>query len=236
MKPTVLLFDIDGTLLHCDHAGRRAMEFAFREVTGKSEGLDFSFAGMTDRKIVGQALARTNHPAHARADLRERFIDEVLGLYLERLAEELRQAEHYRVLPGVEALLKRLVGQVNIALGLGTGNVEAGAELKLAQGGLDRYFEFGGFGSDHEERAELLRIGVERGCARLGRPREECSVLVIGDTPKDVEAAEAIGVPCLGVCTGNFGAEELYAAGATWVAESLDAAVIRHVFPKLDLS
>lgn len=86
--------------------------------------------------------------------------------------------------------------------------------MKLERGGLHERFAFGGFGSDHEDRAQLLAIGAERGAAQLGRPLRECRIIVIGDTPRDVAAARAIGAECLGVGTGRHDAASLLASGA----------------------
>jgi phosphoglycolate phosphatase-like HAD superfamily hydrolase len=128
------------------------------------------------------------------------------------------------VLPGVPEILARLKERGGCAVGLGTGNIRRGAEIKLARGGLHQHFAFGGFGCDHEDRAELLRIGAERGAARLGRPRAACRVVVSGDTVRDVQAALAIGAACIGVGTGGIALAELLQAGATAVCADLRSA------------
>jgi phosphoglycolate phosphatase-like HAD superfamily hydrolase len=112
-------------------------------------------------------------------------------------------------------LLERLAGYEHVALGLGTGNVERGAQIKLGRARLGRHFSFGGYGSDSAERAELLRAGAERGAARLGVSVVTCRVVVIGDTPRDVAGAQAIGADCLAVGTGGHEAAALQALGAT---------------------
>ena len=109
----------------------------------------------------------------------------------------------------------------HLALGLGTGNVEAGARAKLARVALDGAFAFGGFGDDHEDRALLVRAGAERGAARLDRPLDACRVVIIGDTPRDVAAARAIGAECLAVATGGATAEVLRAAEPTRLVADL---------------
>jgi phosphoglycolate phosphatase-like HAD superfamily hydrolase len=110
----------------------------------------------------------------------------------------------------VDAALSR----AGVAVGLGTGNVREGARIKLSRVGIHDRFAFGGFGCDHENRVELIRHGARSGAARLGVPLEDCRVVVIGDTPKDVDAAKGIGARCIGVGTGNFTPEALLAAGA----------------------
>src|SRR5690606_24512845 len=109
-----------------------------------------------------------------------------------------------------------------LAVGLGTGNVRAGARLKLERGGLWDLFDFGGFGCDAEARDALLGVGRERGAARLGKAHpDRVPMLIIGDTPRDVAAAHVIGARCLAVATGRFGPEELAQAGADDVVDSL---------------
>lgn len=210
MKPTILLFDIDGTLVTTGGVGHRALERAFEQVYGRSDAFAHTrFDGMTDRAIVRrglEAIGRT--PTEA-------AIDAALPVYLEVLAEEVARADprRYRVHPGmteaVDAALQR-----GMAVGLGTGNIKEGARLKLARVGLYERFAFGGFGCDHEDRTELVRRGALRGAQALGLPLEQCRVVVIGDTPKDVTAAMGIGAECIGVGTGSFSPAQLLACGA----------------------
>ncbi|HYQ16403.1 MAG TPA: HAD hydrolase-like protein, partial [Polyangiaceae bacterium] len=117
---------------------------------------------------------------------------------------------HVGVFEALQAARER-----GMALGLGTGNVLEGARLKLEHVGLYHHFGFGGFGSDHELRVELIRKGAERGAASLGQPLNACRVVIIGDTPKDIDAARGIGAESIGVGTGSFSAAELRAHGAT---------------------
>ncbi|MBS2018562.1 MAG: HAD family hydrolase [Deltaproteobacteria bacterium] len=215
MRHTVFLFDIDGTLILTGGAGRKAMESAFRDVYGNKgpPSLKFHFGGMTDRAIVRTAV-RT---IEGEPDPDAATIDAVLDAYVARLALEVERSDSYRVLPGVTEVLARLraLDTSRVAIGLGTGNVRRGAYTKLARGALGDAFAFGGFGCDHEERAELLRVGAMRGAAALGVPLGECRVVVIGDTPKDVAAALAIGADCVAVGTGGFEVAELVGLGAT---------------------
>lgn len=202
-RPTVLLFDIDGTLIDTGGVGRVAMEAAVAAITNLHAKMEFSFGGMTDRAIVRQTLVRMGQAA-SDAD-----IDRVIALYVELLAEQLPKSTRYRILPGVRALLERLSSANGCAIGLGTGNVKAGAQLKLDHGGLFSSFAFGGFGCDHEDRAALLAVGAERGARTLGVRRDECRVVVIGDTLRDIDAARKIGAECIAVATGGASIEQL---------------------------
>jgi phosphoglycolate phosphatase len=218
MRPTVFLFDIDGTLISTGGAGRRSMEGAFRDLHGASgvAAIEFSFAGMTDRAIVRTGLrALEGHP------LDDAAIDRVLDAYLVRLGDEVRRTETYRVHPGVTSILEWLPKTARTAIGLGTGNIRKGAYAKLARGALDGSFAFGGFGCDAEDRTELLRVGAQRGAAALGAPIAECRVVVIGDTPKDVAAAHGIGAECIGVGTGGFEPSALRDLGAHHAFDTL---------------
>jgi phosphoglycolate phosphatase-like HAD superfamily hydrolase len=222
-RPTVLLFDIDGTLVDTGGAGRAAMEAAFARATGVSGKLEFPFGGMTDRGIVRQALHRAGR------DASDREIDGVIAIYVTLLADEMPRAHRYRILPGVPALLDELAGTGNCAIGLGTGNVRAGAELKLARGGLYSHFAFGGFGCDHEDRSELLAIGAERGARRLGVTRDACRVVVIGDTLRDIEAGRKIGAECVAVATGGVSIEILTTGRPDALLPDLSANVAKSV-------
>ena len=108
-----------------------------------------------------------------------------------------------------------------MGVGLGTGNVLAGARIKLSRVGIFEKFAFGGFGSDAEDRGALIRRGAERGAEHLKVPLAECRVVVIGDTPKDVDAAVSIGAESIGVGTGGFSKDELSQHGATHAFDSL---------------
>ena len=223
-RPTVYLFDIDGTLISTGGAGRRAMEGAFTDMHGAAgrAALEFSFAGMTDRAIVRNGLAALEHHAPDAA-----AIDRVLDGYLVRLANEVDQTTTYRVHPGVPDVLAWLKGVQQIALGLGTGNVKKGAYRKLARGALDTSFGFGGFGCDAEDRTELLRVGAGRGAEALGVALTDCRVVVIGDTPKDVAAAHGIGADCIGVGTGGFEPRALLELGAHTAFANLEEDGVR---------
>jgi phosphoglycolate phosphatase-like HAD superfamily hydrolase len=216
----VYLFDVDGTLVSAGGAGRRAFE---RAVADRCGGLDGALAGlrldgMTDRLIVREALRILSQPFD------DTFCDALLERYVEHLASEIH-GPGYAVLPGVVEALEGLRAR-GALVALCTGNVVAGAKLKLARGGVDRYFDWGasavcGFAADGEERERVVRAALRRTCERLGRTIAPAEALVIGDTPRDVSAAHAAGIPVLAVATGRYAEAELRAAGADHVAPSL---------------
>lgn len=217
MRPTVLLFDIDGTLITTGGAGRRSMDRAFERVTGHPGAIaNIPLDGMTDRLIGRAGLTAVGH------EVTEAAIDAVLAAYLEVLAEEVAKvpAERYRVHRGMREAVRSATQQGH-AVGLGTGNLRAGAKIKLDRVELHASFGFGGFGCDAEARAELIRIGAERGAASLGVDVSECRVVVIGDTPRDVAAATAIGAETIGVGTGRFSPDELRESGARFAFNDL---------------
>jgi phosphoglycolate phosphatase-like HAD superfamily hydrolase len=216
LKPTVLLFDIDGTLIETGGAGRRSIERAFERRFGRRDACaSFPFGGMTDRAIVRSGLGAIGEAAT------EEAIDDLIAVYLEVLADEMARAADCRLHRGIEPALDA-ARAARCAIGLGTGNVREGARLKLERVGIYDRFAFGGFGSDHEIRPELLRVGAERGARALGAPLAACRVVVIGDTPKDVAAAQAIGAECVAVATGSFTAAALAACGPEHVFRDLD--------------
>jgi phosphoglycolate phosphatase-like HAD superfamily hydrolase len=216
---TVYLFDIDGTLLTCGGAGRKALERTFHALHERADALEsFKLDGMTDRAIARQALQAIGREPTPES------IDLVLARYVEFLDEEIAkiEASKYRVHDGMHDAVAA-ARKLGAAVGLGTGNIRHGAMLKLKRVGLHEAFAFGGFGDDHEQRPELIRKGAQRGVEQLGLKWDEARVLVIGDTPADVAAAHAIGGKCLAVATGRFSVAELRAAGADWAFESLVA-------------
>ena len=219
-RPTVLLFDIDGTLVTTGGVGRRAVERAFERAHGRADACSLiRFDGMTDRSITRLGLEAIGVAPTDEA------IDQVLDIYLGELQAELLLStpETYRVHVGVPEALAAASAR-GMALGLGTGNLERGARLKLEHVGLYHHFDFGGFGSDHELRVDLIRTGALRGAQRLGVPVSACRVVVIGDTPKDIDAARGIGAESIGVGTASFSAQQLLEHGATYAFDDLLAA------------
>ncbi len=217
----VLLFDVDGTLVHAGGAGRRAVERALAIHVGQLDRslVGLRLDGMTDRLIVREVLRALGRPFD------DALCDRVLGDYVRFLREEIH-GPGYRVLPGVAALLGALRRR-GATMGLCTGNVEEGARVKLSRGGLDGYFGWGGeaicgFAADGEARERIVEAALRRAARRLGRPVRPDEALVIGDTPRDVEAAHRTGVAVLAVASGRFSVEELRACGAEQVLRSFE--------------
>jgi phosphoglycolate phosphatase len=212
--PTLLLFDVDGTLL-----GRASTEHAtaLREALHEVHGLDREFrwpiaaAGRTDGEIARLLLLAAGVDAERiderAADVRQATIAAYAGLCPDSLTDH--------VLPGIADLLDQLSGRDDVALSLVTGNFEPVARLKLARAGLGRFFPAGqgGFGSDSEDRAALPPIARRR-AGRDGVPFPRERTIVIGDTPRDIACARADGLRCVAVATGPHPAEDLGEADA----------------------
>lgn len=203
----LVLFDIDGTLLLSDGAGRRAIHRALREVFGATGPTDYFFDGKTDPQIVRELMRLAGHgDAHIDAQM-----ETLLARYLECLHEELRApGRRPYTLPGVPQLLDVLEGKPNVILGLLTGNLEEGANAKLRAVGLDPgRFRIGAYGSDHEQRPELPGIALARTKSQLGIDVTGGAVVVIGDTPADLTCGKSLGAGAIGVATGRHSVEEL---------------------------
>ena len=213
----IYLFDIDGTLIAAHGAGRRAFERALVEACDLRDGLaGIKLDGKTDPLILHEAFAAAGRPAPTDDD-RAR----VFAAYLTHLDAELTGGE-YQILPGVERALAHLEG-LGVHLGLQTGNLEAGARRKLEQGRLWHRFSFGGYGSDAHAREELVAIAIERGHTHARRRVPMDDIWVLGDTPRDIQAAHASGARAVGVATGSFSEAELRTAGADLVVPTLEA-------------
>jgi phosphoglycolate phosphatase-like HAD superfamily hydrolase len=214
VEPWLLLFDIDGTLVDTGGKGMSALKKTAIEVFG-SDGPPLDLAGSTDLGIIENLYV--HFQVEPSSELTHRFF-EIYHKYLEESLEA-NPAEG-KVLDGVFELLENLAGQ-NAQLGLLTGNTALGAEIKLRHYGLHHHFPFGAYGSDRADRNLLGHIALERALAVTGKKFTTDRILIIGDTPKDIACAHAIGAKCLAVATGHFTAEQLEQAGADWVLGSL---------------
>lgn len=213
------LFDIDGTLVDTGGAGMTALIEATREIFGH-DGPDLDLAGSTDLGVIANILD------HFQIEPTLERIDAYFQIYLNRLDWQLTHGGHPgRVLGGAEELLRHLSDRQDAAIGLLTGNIAEGAAVKMRHYGLAHYFQFGAYGSDHADRNQLGPIALQRASLHTGRTFTAEETWVIGDTPKDIACAHAIGARCLAVATGRFTAAELTASGADRVVESLDEAM-----------
>jgi phosphoglycolate phosphatase-like HAD superfamily hydrolase len=210
----LLLFDVDQTLISTGGAGIRALNRAFQKLYSVENAMEGILPhGKTDPGIIREILH--SHPIPAIGDGFPTSLTAVLESYIEFLDDEIGSTPSYKILPGIESLLSTLAGRSDIAIGLATGNVEAGARIKLERGNLNRYFPFGGFGSDSENRTELVRHGAGKAAAYLGRTPDPADVFVIGDTPRDIFAGREAGFLTVGVATGKYSKAELAESGAT---------------------
>lgn len=216
---TLLLFDIDGTLLDTRGAGAGALLDATEEVLGlareKIPPLDL--AGATDGAVVRKLFSDAGQP------LERARVEAFQKCYLARLEARLHHAEFPgRLLNGVTTLLPRLAEETHFSIGLLTGNWRAGARLKLERFGIHSHFVDGGFGDDGEHRNDLGPVAVRRMESATGRSFAPHQVIVIGDTPKDIACAHAMGARCLAVATGVFAHASLLPFAAWQVLDSLE--------------
>ena len=211
----IILFDIDMTLIRSHGAGRGAMNKAFAKTFGLEGATDgVSFDGRTDRAIFDEIIA-----IHHLGRDPETAYEKTCAAYLSELGASLDEHRGY-ALPGVEALLPKL--QVSHgAIGLATGNMRQGAQIKLAHYNLWQWFSGGGFGGDTPVRSELVAAGIRDMAAVLGINADPSDTIVIGDTPLDVDAAQKAGARALAVATGSYTVEALRKTNAEWVLEDL---------------
>ena len=213
MRPTLALFDIDGTLVDSGGAGRLGLEASFRAVFGLDDISDpvsrIRFDGKSDPTIIADIAQAAGLP---KGEVETRYA-ELQHAYLEALRAQLALPNpRRRVLPGVLPLLERLAARPDVSLGLITGNIEEGARVKLEAFGLNRYFVDGGFSSDHPERSEIARIAYQKLSRRAGFRFSPDRVVVFGDTELDVACAKANGFRAIAVASGGAPRDRLLAA------------------------
>jgi len=213
VNPSLILFDVDGTLVDTAGAGKRAMERVFRERLGLAaltpDSAGVRFAGRTDTQILGDLAA-------ANGIVPERFAAELPGLrdsYIDALRREMARPDpRRRTMPGIPPLLRALDRRTDAHLGLLTGNLEAGARIKLEPFGLNRFFPGGGFGSDHPDRREVAKRAWIELREITGIAFEPWQVFVVGDTEHDVDCARFNGFHAIAVESAWVSREALEAS------------------------
>jgi len=213
----LLLFDIDGTLLRAEDATHKAMDKAFHDIFGnKAATKDISFVGRTDPELFQDAAEKI---------LGRRLNDEeyaaLVKTYLKLLPEELKQCP-FHLMPGVKELLPVLAGREEVLLGLETGNLEPSAYMKLKRGDIAQYFLFGGFGSDSEDRTELILKAIQRSRKHNGGIIPGDNIYIIGDSTHDIIAGKNCGANTIAVSTGKVDKAKLIAAGPTCMLADLN--------------
>jgi phosphoglycolate phosphatase len=202
-KKRLLLFDIDGTLIHSGGAGVHALKSAFTERFGIDDDLhDIEIAGMTDSGIVVSILNKHKIPAT------NENVSAFLDSYVHFLSLELPRRKG-KLLPGVLELLQQLKSRPHLVLALLTGNVSRGAQLKLEHYGVWHFFEFGAFADDHRDRNRLGHFARARAKEKHGREFTASEIDVIGDTPRDIACGRALGARTIAVATGTWNRDEL---------------------------
>jgi phosphoglycolate phosphatase-like HAD superfamily hydrolase len=212
-----VLFDIDGTLLVTGGAGGVAWQRAFEELHGvEADIAEHTDAGMTDPEIAAivfrEVIGREGSPEER---------SKAIGCYLKHLPDAVAESAGYRVMPGIEGLLPRLI-EDGILLGLVTGNIEAAAHIKLARARLNRFFSFGGYGSDSADRTAVTEAALGRGALVSGGTLADGNCIAVGDTPRDVKAGHGAGIAVAGVATGSYSVTALSEAGADWALETVE--------------
>jgi phosphoglycolate phosphatase len=213
---TAVLFDIDGTLIDTGGAGARSWQRAFLEMYGVPADITrFSEVGMTDPVVARQTFVGT-----LGREPRDGELAPLIASYVRALPQEVAESDGYRVLRGVDQLIPMLSARGTV-LGLVSGNVEGAARIKIERAGLNRYFPFGGYATDSADRVELTRAAIARAHEFRGARLDPGRIFVVGDTPRDVEAAHGAGVVAVAVATGEYTVAELEKTGADHVLADL---------------
>jgi phosphoglycolate phosphatase len=212
-----VLFDIDGTLIDTGGAGARSWRWAFERLHGvQADITKSSSAGMTDPDVAMRTFEAVLGRPPSDHELARLF-----AWYVYRLQDEVAVSDGYRVLGGVVESLDRLIDQ-GVVLGIVSGGLEGSARIKLERGHLNRYFPVGAYGTDSRDRHEITRVAIARVSTMHGRDIEPTEVMVVGDTPLDVDAAKAVGAVSLAVASGSYTVDELRSSGADLVLKSLE--------------
>lgn len=213
---TLLLFDIDGTLIDSGGAGSRALAIAFENVFSIKDAFrHISMAGKTDVQIIKEALNLYD------LSCEDGVVPLLVQSYINHLGREMINSEKH-IKPGVFDILGKVDETEGYWAGLLTGNIEEGARIKLDSFGLSDYFMCGAFGSDDENRNKLLPVALKKFNGSTGLDMSYSDCIVIGDTPRDVECSKPYGAKAVAVATGPYSYESLLRTDADLVLESLE--------------
>ncbi len=214
----LILFDIDGTLLSLRGAGKGSFRRGLEDVYGTAGPIEgWDFGGKTDRLLCHELLGAAGLPAHEI----EAGVDQAISRYLGYLEEAL--ADHpVHVHPGIPELLDHLAADTRVTLGLLTGNVAAGAKLKLAAVGLADYFRLGSYGCDSANRRDLPAVAIARAAALTGTTYAGKEVVIIGDTPHDIDCGKVLSNRTIAVATGSFSQEALQVHAPDFLFDTLE--------------
>jgi phosphoglycolate phosphatase len=224
----LVLFDIDGTLVHTGHAGTQAFAKTFANEFDLHHGTEkIKFAGRTDVSLV-----REFFKIHALPETPEHFA-QFFGRYVFWLDHILAHSNG-NVCPGVREFIRDLLMLPNPpVLGLLTGNIKLGAELKLRRYDLWEFFHFGAFADDHEDRNHIAVAALERGRRVLGKNLHAEEIVVVGDTPFDIRCGKFIGAKVLAVATGGATLDELKKCQPDWAVKDLTQISAREIIEPL---
>lgn len=215
---TLVLFDIDGTLLDMHGAGSKAFVLALEEAFGIKDDIPYiRFAGATDLDVLDQIFAHHNR------ELTDADADRFLDILPKKLRETATHAEP-TIFPGVTELVEKLSAHPEVTIGIVTGNIESCARIKLKCAGFHGHFQLGAFGHEHRDRREIARFAMERAQTHLPKGKYFTRKFLIGDTPSDIMAAHHIGAISIGVATGHHTIDMLTDAEAHYVLTTLEDA------------
>ncbi|WP_111719810.1 HAD family hydrolase [Homoserinimonas sp. OAct 916] len=218
-RPVAVLFDIDETLVHTGGAGARSWTWAFNQLYGIEADIgEHSSAGETDPQV-----GRATFEAVLGREPSNDELAKLYSKYLWHLSDEIWASKGYKVLEGVAGLLPRLADS-GVILGVISGAMEGAARMKMDPGKLNRFFVFGAYGSDSPDRTEITHLAAGKAARLHGHSLTKEDVFVVGDTPRDIEAARAAGVTAIGVASGHYSVDELREAEPDHVLTSLSDA------------
>jgi phosphoglycolate phosphatase-like HAD superfamily hydrolase len=215
---SLVIFDIDGTLLLTGGSGARAFNLVFEELFGVTEAFEgISAHGKTDHGLIQEMM----HNKLQRPSSSDEF-KQIHTRYIEEFSKDILESPGFHLLPGVKKLLSELAALPNVLLGIESGNFEETGMMKLKRGGIDHLFSFGGYCREAEARADFLGRAIRRGEDILSaKSKSPTGVFVIGDSAQDIEAGKAHKATTVGVATGRLSVEQLLELGADYAFPNL---------------